>query len=736
MAIDYKLKKVGNSNVLEMNLIGAPFPPVIEESEACMEQVLTAIRKLRKVDRIVLVERKIREYDEQQTLLLTGVAMSLEKLLFSERDVRPPHSPIGADWVEFVKKIPKAFMRDPIGTFTEVRREKNWQEIEQEREIYPQYKALRKKYLKVLHRILEVIGGLQIIKLVEPLLEGYKVGDRTIYRRIFRPSVRPNFTYTKLLTQYPVGEEIDSYKVGDSEVTIIKQPNSVRLFYHLIPPEFKLSEVEYELVERIKESLMAYKPKSEELIDPESIREAVRNIAIDMVKEDMESRRIKLDVKKLAGIITRETVGFGILEVLLSDDRIQDITINAPLVNPIFVYHADAEDCETNIYPTVEETQAWAARLRLMSGRPLDESNPVLDTQIEFEDVRARVAAITRSLSPFGLSFALRRHRGRPWTLPLFIKHQMLTPLAAGLLSFFVDGSRTMLVAGTRGAGKTSMLQSLMVEIMRRYRVITVEDTLELPVRYLMKLGYNIQSMKVQSPINPVESELSAAAGIRTSLRLGDSALIVGEVRSKEALALYEAMRVGALANVVAGTIHGDSPYGVYDRVVNDLGVPRTSFKATDIIAVANPIKSADGLHKVRRLVEISEVRKHWEDDPLREKGFVPLMKYNAKTDRLEPTSVLMDGESEIINSIAGRVREWAGDFDAVWANIELRAKTKRRLVEISQATGKPELLEADFTVLANDMFHLFEEEVREEVGSADTREIYDRWERWLKARL
>ena len=60
--------------------------------------------------------------------------------------------------------------------------------------------------------------------------------------------------------------------------------------------------------------------------------------------------------------------------------------------------------------------------------------------------------------------------------------------------------------------------------------------------------------------------------------------MIVGEVRSKEAVALFEAMRVGAAANLVSGTIHADSPYGVYDRVVNDIGVPKTSFKAIDVV--------------------------------------------------------------------------------------------------------------------------------------------------------
>ena len=734
--MDFKLRRAGNRDVLEMDLTKAPFPPVIEESEACMEQVLLAITKARKVDRVVLKGRRIREYDESQTEMLVEIAEAVEKINIPAEEVRPKGCTAGEDWVDFVKALARTMLKDPVGAYVELKREKRWQSIEYEREPSEADARCRKHFIKVLQGFEDVFKELGLIKVVKPFVEGYKVGDRSLYRRVFRPGVRPNFTYTKLQAQYPSGEEVDSYKVGDAEVTLIRRPDNVRMFYHLLPPEFKLSEVEYNIVERLKERLMVYKPKSEDLGEPETIREAVKNISIEMLKEIEKEKRIKLDVKKLSGIITRETVGFGILEVLLTDERVQDISINAPLANPIFIYHADAEDCESNIYPTTEEAQAWAARLRLMSGRPLDESNPVLDTQIEFGDVRARVAAITRSLSPFGLSFSVRRHRAKPWTLPLFIKHKMVSPLAAGLLSFFVDGSRTVLVAGTRGAGKTSLLQSLMVEIMRRYRVITVEDTLELPVRHFMKMGYNIQPLKVRSPIIPIESEISAEGGIRTSLRLGDSALIVGEVRSREAIALYEAMRVGALANVVAGTIHGDSPYGVYDRVVNDLGVPKTSFKATDIVVVANPIKSADGLHKFRRVIGVTEVRKHWEEDPLREKGFVDLMKYDAKKDTLLPTSVLLDGESDIVNSIASRVRDWVGKFDSVWDNIELRAKTKKRLVDVAEASGKPELLEAEFVVAANDMFHMIEEEVRDEVGAAEAGEIFSRWDKWLRAKI
>ena len=125
--------------------------------------------------------------------------------------------------------------------------------------------------------------------------------------------------------------------------------------------------------------------------------------------------------------------------------------------------------------------------------------------------------------------------------------------------------------------------------------------------------------------------------------------------------------------------------------MVNDLGVPRTSFKATDIIVVANPIKSPDGLHRWRRILQITEVGKQWEQDPVTEKGFTDLMKYDAKTDRLEVTPDLMNGYSDVLKSIASNVKEWAGSWDAVWDNIMLRSKIKEAVVSAAEKTGKPE---------------------------------------------
>jgi archaeal flagellar protein FlaI len=206
-------------------------------------------------------------------------------------------------------------------------------------------------------------------------------------------------------------------------------------------------------------------------------------------------------------------------------------------------------------------------------------------------------------------------------------------------------------------------------------------------------------------------------------------------VRSKEALALYEAMRIGALANVVAGTIHGDSAYGVFDRVVNDLGVPPTSFKATDLVIVCNMLKSPDGLHSFRRVVELTEVRKHWKNDPMEEAGFVNLLEYSARDDALKPTKTLLTGESMILNDISSRVREWKGNWDSVWGNIKLREKILQTLVDYANTTGNMDLLEAPTVMESNSMFHIFSNDVKEEYGELDNRIIYDKWLEWLKAK-
>ncbi len=743
--ITFSVDREGEDNILRADYTNSLELPSIEDNPSCMAKTIEKLAQTHGITKIAFLQKREFEYDFEQTRILDEIARlfmhySKDRAVFSYEGLSFGNCRKFADgwYSELSTILSDQLLKDPVGAYVELKRYFRHQKILLERSVSKEDQQCYTRFLGLLNSILTRLETTRMMILAKPYLAGYEVGDRSVYRRIFAPIIKPDFMFTKLMAQYPKGgEEIATYMIAeDTEITVFKLSDSVQTYFHLMPPEFKLDEEKYELLDVAKKIMAEHKPKKSEFVDPQRMREVFFNVGRDLIEELAGYRKIQLrekEIIQLTHILVRYTVGFGLIEVLLQDTEMQDISINSPMGRiPIFIVHGKFDDCITNIIPTTTEAESWASKLRMISGRPLDEANPILDTELELPGASTRVSAITAPLNPTGLAFSFRRHRDRPWTLPLFMKYKMINSLAAGLLSFLIDGTRTMLICGTRSSGKSSFLSSLMVEIMRRYRIITIEDTLELPVRQMRGLGFNIQQMKVASALSHGTSEVEASDGIRATLRLGDSSLIVGEVRSKEAIALYEAMRVGAAANVVAGTIHGDSPYGIYDRVVNDIGVPKTSFKATDICIIATPLKSADGLHKFRRITQITEVRKKWENDPMLEGGFLDLMKYDAKSDELIPTDELINGESEILKIIAGNIPDFAADWDAVWQNILTRAETKKRILETSDSLNDSEMLEAPFVIRCNDMFHIISDKVKDKSGKLDHDRILFEWNEWF----
>src|SRR3989344_2189202 len=607
----YEIVREAGQDVMYINFLRVPFVPSIAEQGAIMARVIDYLIENPNTSRVVLVQQRNYSYSFPQVAMLAEMANLYNSFIQQARVLSPETR--DSSCPECTSRRNKEmtyflgiFKQDPVAAYYEAKRFLNEekQSLANSEERCKPYIA---DYLRVLERVVSLTEKSNLLRSIQESLPYYNFGGREIYSNVFRPDVVPNFTFTRLMASLPTDAEIvKQYRIAEgseeSTVTILRKRDDLKYFYHLMPPEYSLSEDHYYLMNLARNVLVEHSPKSEEFTDPERTRHVFFNVSKDLLRELSANKGISLtysELDSLANILVRYTIGFGILEVLLQDENLQDIVLNAPAsINQIFVRHSEFDECVTNVIPSQEDVNSWAAKFRIISGRPLDEANPVLDTNLELGKASARVAIIQQPLSPSGIAYAFRRHRDKPWTLPLFIKNKMINPLAAGLLSFLIDGSRSFMVAGTRSSGKTSLMDSMMLEIMPKSRIIVLEDTLELSVEALRELGYDILRMKVRSALLEKTTEVAADEGIRTKLRLGDSSLIVGEVRSTEARALYEAMRVGALANVVAGTIHGDSPYGVFDRVVNDLGVPRTSFKATDVIVVANPVRSPDGIHR------------------------------------------------------------------------------------------------------------------------------------------
>jgi type IV secretory pathway ATPase VirB11/archaellum biosynthesis ATPase len=465
-------------------------------------------------------------------------------------------------------------------------------------------------------------------------------------------------------------------------------------------------------------------------MDAETAREYFQRLGKQVLAKFVKEYRLDVNADRidyLADIFARYTAGFGILEDILLDSRIQDIYVNAPVTNNPLHLVLEGEEYTSNVYLSVGDIDALASRFRTLSGRAFSEASPVLDMYLE--SYHTRVAAISNPLTPHGIAFALRKHRQKPWTLTHFINNKMMSPLAAGFLSFLIDGQASLLIAGSRGSGKTSLLSALMLEIPQRFRILTIEDTAEIPSAHLQKIGYKVQSLITKSMSSGSGStEVDPTSALRTALRLGESVLILGEVRGVEAKVLFEAMRVGAAGNLIMGTIHGSTTRDVYERVVYDIGVPATSFKAVDAVVIAAPIRAEGGIERKRRVTQISEITKTgWTTNPDPDDIFQDVMLYNTAKDELTSTDLFDMGQSQVIRSIA---KKWGITVEKALYNIKLRTEIKQTIVDYSNENK--ELLEAPATRDANNAFWMLIEESKIRHKEVDYQEIGKKWKKWF----
>jgi len=91
---------------------------------------------------------------------------------------------------------------------------------------------------------------------------------------------------------------------------------------------------------------------------------------------------------------------------------------------------------------------------------------------------------------------------------------------------------------------------------------------------------------------------------LRAALRQRPEYIIVGEVRGKEALTLFQAMSTG---HTTYSTLHADSVNGVIHRLENPpINVPRAMIEALDIVSIQAQVFL--GRKRVRRNMEIAEI--------------------------------------------------------------------------------------------------------------------------------
>ncbi|GAA0661755.1 ATPase, T2SS/T4P/T4SS family [Natronoarchaeum mannanilyticum] len=435
-----------------------------------------------------------------------------------------------------------------------------------------------------------------------------------------------------------------------SEARIYERPGGDRT-YHLLPAAWRLDADSQATL------AAAYRLLATGGVDGEERApgRAVRRVAAE-----------NDPVTELTAILEKHTRGFGAVSDLLSDPAVSDVFATAPVEeNPVRVLF-DGDRLATNVRLTDGGAAALASRFRRASGRAFSRASPTLAATADAGGDRSvRVAGVTEPVSD-GEAFVFRDQADEPLTIPALVANGTLPSDAAALLSVAVERACAGLIAGTRGAGKTTLLGALLWELPPTTRTVAIEDTPELPVEALRATDRDVQQLTTAVDADDGPG-ITPTAALRTALRLGEGALVLGEVRGEEAQVLYEAMRVGASGSAVLGTIHGDGGASVRERVVADLDVPESSFAVTDLVVTVGVYEGPDG--RARRVERIEEVLD-------REDGveFAPL--YELDDGELRPTGRIDRGESRLID----RLRSSNESYAAVRELLESRETELARL--------------------------------------------------------
>jgi flagellar protein FlaI len=731
----YKLRSSRKSRTLIVNCNECEHDPTFE-NQKCRQNIFAILLREPVIDRLIISNLYERDYERKSLEIVYSMANLHEKLTTystskttSDKCISANNPACKEKRAEILNNIIQTASSDPLKSHTMMQKHDQLYDLKDE---------LANQHSNCSNCLDNFVGLIEEMSRLSSIISRShnneeKNNSDIDYERIIRSYVRPPFSTSRIYAE-PPGNTIfrECYDIshrGERKlpVSIYQLTDRPEKIYVINPVEYNLRADELKIIESTRTKMIRHRPDDLQFANPSNSRNYFKLLSKRLILEEATISNIQLEpteLKLYSDILAKYTTGLGILEDLLSDERITDVYINAPAdSNPIHVV-LDGDECVTNVYLSQEDMDSMASRLRSISGRPFGEATPVLEMSLQ--EYGVRVSVIGDPLSAKGTAYAFRKHASTPWTLPRLINTGSISPLAAGLLSFIMDGQASILVAGGVGAGKTSLLSAMLLEIPQKYRILTIEDTPEIPIDELQELGWKVQGLNSQSAIMKYGVEIEPSTALRASLRLGSSSLVMGEVRGPEVSVLYEAMQVGAAGNSVIGTIHGSSTKSVYERIVHTLKVPPASFKATDAVVVCSNTRLEGSMVTKRRVIQIAETNENWDVNDSNS-VFSDILTYDASMDALTPSDIMDRGQSAIIGKIADK---WGISIDEALHNIRLRARRKEKMADYGKIDAI--FVEAHTVSIANNMFWMFMDEEKTKRDKADLQRVYNRWSDWF----
>ena len=242
-------------------------------------------------------------------------------------------------------------------------------------------------------------------------------------------------------------------------------------------------------------------------------------------------------------------------------------------------------------------------------GRRIDEGSPLVDARLEDG---SRVNIIIPPLSLKGPCLTIRKFSKKPFSVENLISFGTLDEKMAEFLRACVKARINILVSGGTGSGKTTTLNVLSSFIPETERIVTIEDAAELRLQQAHVVTLEARPANIEG-----KGEITIRDLVRNALRMRPDRIIVGEVRSGEALDMLQAMNTGHDGSLT--TAHANSPRDALSRLetmvlMSGLELPVRAIReqissAIDLILQQSRIR--DGSRKVTYITEVQ----HMEDN-------------------------------------------------------------------------------------------------------------------------
>jgi pilus assembly protein CpaF len=336
------------------------------------------------------------------------------------------------------------------------------------------------------------------------------------------------------------------------------------------------------------------------LLTPDRIHSEVSKLAEDLLlAENLPLTTAERD--RIVSDVHHELFGLGPLEPLLADGTISDILVNS--YANIYIERRGKLEKTSITFKDDEHLMRVIERIVSTVGRRIDEAQPMVDARLRDG---SRVNAIIPPLAIDGPTLSIRRFGTDPLKMHKLIELGALTKEIAILFEMCVRARLNIIISGGTGAGKTTLLNALSAYIPHDERIVTIEDSAELQLQQPHVVRLETRPSNIEG-----KGEITQRDLVKNALRMRPDRIVVGEVRTGEAIDMLQAMNTGHDGSLT--TIHANTPRDSLSRL--ETMIQMTGMRLSDkamrqqIASAVNVViqvaRLTDG---TRRVVSISEI--------------------------------------------------------------------------------------------------------------------------------